>query len=197
MTPPLSPTNYLTAHRSDDDWLVDDPDKKPVTVSVADRNGFTIAASDLSRATELFRHDGHISQELKIDLFGLYYRAAYSSQMHDFQTSLPLAWVVIEKCQNILWERFVSGGYKSFNTATQIDTKRRNILSGRDYTVAILSQILSICGIYTDQELKDIEHNLENVTSNTAFRAQHTAGTLLSKVLGTRFALFGGPIMWG
>jgi hypothetical protein len=197
--------NYLQAHQTDGNWVLNTGGQ---TLAPMCGRAFTVKAGDLIAVADLFRREIEIETGVRFDLFGLYYRSAFHSQSHDFQGCLALAWVVIEKCQNILWNRFISGGYKSVNPQTQIDRNRKQALSsGRDYTASIRSQILSLAGIFTDQELSEVDevrrmrnsfmHNLERIEAQAAFDAQHVAGAMISKVLGTRFHLFGGPSSWG
>jgi hypothetical protein len=205
LTAPFSSMNYLQAHQTGGNWVLNTGGQKLAPMC---GRAFTVQAGDLIAAADLFRRDIGIETGVRFDLFGLYYRSAFHSQSHDFQGCLALAWVVIEKCQNILWNRFISGGYKSVNPQTQIDSNRKQALSnGRDYTASIKGQILSLAGIFTDQELSDVDavrrlrnsfmHNLERVDVQAAVHALHVAGTLISKVLGTRFHLSGGPPSWG
>lgn len=141
------------------------------------------------------------------DLLEMLYRAAFQCTQHDFQGSLVLSWVVIEKAQNALWKNFITTGYKNVNPNTNIGGHRRDILlTDHNYTAAIKSQILSLSGLYNDQELKSIDdvrkarnklmHNLSRVDLIGAMNATTCAMSMASKVLGERIYFQVSPTSW-
>lgn len=145
--------------------------------------------------------------ELSYDLLEMLYRASFQCTQHDFQGSLALSWVVIEKIQNVLWKRFVMGGYKAINPNTNIIGKRKEyLLTDHNYTASIKTQILSLTGIYTDQEMiaiNDIRsarnklmHNLARVDDRKAMDAASCAMSMVSRVLHERIHFQAGPVSW-
>ena len=132
------------------------------------------------------------------DLLGLLYRAAFQCWQHDFEGSLTLAWAVIEKAQNVLWDQFLTTGYQTVNPNTKISGKRRDLLKGnRDYTASVRSQVLSLARIYSDSELNQIDevrrkrnasmHNLEAIAPKEAMNAANCAVLVVGKVLDAQF----------
>jgi hypothetical protein len=83
---------------------------------------------------------------------------------------------------------------------------RKNLLSGRDYTASIVTQVLSICGKIDDEMLKrlndvrkkrnDFVHNLSQINSNDAGEAVRLASDLISKISGARFTTQLGLHYW-
>ena len=166
-----------------------------------------IAGHQLKQAVQRFRSANPKHYELALEVLDLVYRAGYHLNNHEFQTSLILCWVVIERCQNILWGDFVAGGYKTINPNSNIAGDRKKLLlSDRNFTASIKSQILALSGVYRDDELKSLDgvrkkrnafmHGLEIITSSDAMFARRPVDLLVEKALGVKLGLFGNPGSW-
>lgn len=76
--------------------------------------------------------------------------------------SVVLAWFVIESLLNIEWSRWleskngVVGENSSGQSIMRINSDRKQLLTGRDYTASIISQNLELLGIITYDEFRDI-----------------------------------------
>jgi hypothetical protein len=199
-TPPLTKANYMVAYREGSQWSVRNiaPPWGSPGVPNASSRAFTVPSDELRRSVELFCRMFDLVGEVGYDLLNLLYRAAFLCSQHDFQGSVALAWTVIEKAQNILWDRFLRTGYKTVNPNTQITGRRRKLLMGsRDYTASVRSQVLSLAQLYSDDELNGIDkvrgkrnafmHNLEAVAPMDASNAIVWALHMIGKVLGTEF----------
>jgi hypothetical protein len=145
--------------------------------------------------------------ELRLDILDLVYRLSYHLNNHEFQTSLILCWIVIERCQNILWSDFVKGGYKHINqNSIIVGNRKKLLLTDRNFTASIKSQILALAGIYQDHELLQLDnvrrkrnafmHGMEQVASTDAMFARTPVNILVEKALGTAIRMFGNPASW-
>lgn len=85
-------------------------------------------------------------------------------QLHDtgrYEASHISAWTIIERCMNIIWSSYLDDA-ENQNTVDKgksgkkfINSDRRVKLTGRDFTMSIVSEILSLNGLlpYTQYEL--------------------------------------------
>ncbi len=203
LTPPASPQNYIKVEGSNDSWhlKLESYERLPPLVTGA----LHISREEICDAVRLLNtHDPDVAEVTRLDILSLLYVAAYNIENHDHDSGLALSWVVAERCQNVLWKRFVDSGYKRINSQAVIMGKRKDILmSSRDFTASIKSQILNLAGVYTDDTLRrmdevrrirnDFMHNLERAYSRESGAAILIANEVLSLVLKTHFKLFGSP----
>jgi hypothetical protein len=197
LEPPCNPNRYIHVLR--DGGLLDNGSSGIAALPIFP----PLSPNVLADSARMFRslEGDHI--ELGLDLTELYYRAAYHKDNLEFGTSLILSWALIERCQNILWMRYIKGGYTSVAPHAVIAGKRRDtLLTDRNYTAAIKTQILALGNVYHDQEVEwldstrkkrnDYMHSLGSVAHMDTFVAQQAAARLLQKVIGFEPRPFGG-----
>jgi hypothetical protein len=96
------------------------------------------------------------------------------SKLH-FSTSLIQLWFIIEYLLNHLWVEFLKEKQNEIAGAKRISGKRRDFLTGRDFTASIISNILELCDILDKEVFDKIEqirskrnkivHSLEKVNN--------------------------------
>ena len=206
LTPPMTQENYILVRASERGMELH------CATSPAPLHPISYVSEPVSHKmlSEVMRLsiEAHLrAPDVFYDLLEMLYRAAFQCTQHDFQGSLALSWVVIEKAQNALWRTFVTAGYKNVNPNTNVGgDRKKTLLTDHNYTAAIKSQILSLSGIYNDQELEDIDgvrkarnklmHNLLRVDSKGAMGAATCAMSMASKVLGECIYFQISPRSW-
>lgn len=207
LAPPASPENYIKVEGSNDSWhlkLESHEQLYPL-----ETGALHISREEICDAVRILNaHAPDVAEVTKLDILSLLYVAAYNIENHDHDSGLALSWVVAERCQNVLWKRFIDSGYKSINPRAVIIGKRKDILmTSRDFTASIKSQILNLAGVYSDDTLRrvdevrrirnDFMHNLERAYSRESLAAISIANEVLSLVLNTHFKMFGSPAWKG
>jgi hypothetical protein len=202
LTPPASLQNYIKVLGSGDFWSLQLAEGEHLYDKTP---GAFITREEICEGVRLLSsaRGSDIDETIALDIFSLLYTAAYNIEQHDYDSGLAVCWVITERCQNVLWNRFIEIGYKDINANTVVDTKRRELLTSRDFTAAIKSQILSFAGVYTDDVLvrlntarKDrnaLVHNLKRANVQQALEAMVVANEVLSLALKTDFRLFPAP----
>lgn len=77
--------------------------------------------------------------------------------------SVVLAWFVIESLLNIEWNRWLESNNNVVDVTSdgeeimRINSSRKQLLTGRDYTASIISQNLELIGLLKHGDLKDID----------------------------------------
>jgi hypothetical protein len=202
---PCSSAHYIWARKEQGRWhLMDNgsgrlagipifPDAVPVeTLSAALSNFNQVRTSQIEEALQT------------LDLF---YRVAFHMNNHEFQTVIILCWAIVEGSQGIIWEEFVRSGYKSINPHSDIKGARlKNLLSDRNYTASIKSQMLALSGVYSDQDIELIDkvrrkrnsflHGLDLMSSGDAFSAMWACQRIVEKAFNLKIAPFGNPTSW-
>lgn len=75
----------------------------------------------------------------------------------NYSTSLVLAWFVIESTLVRLWNKFLDTRNCDFADGTRrISKDRKSTLTGRDYTISIISNLLELSGIVPFKTFQDI-----------------------------------------
>ena len=77
-------------------------------------------------------------------------------RLHDsgqYEASHISAWTIIERCLNIVWNRYLENAEEKYSGQISssekkfINSERRTKLSGRDFSMSIVSEILSLNGL--------------------------------------------------
>jgi hypothetical protein len=150
-------------------------------------NAISVAVNIVKASIEIPRDDGW-------QLLSLLYVACYQYSMHQFSSSTVTAWSIIEAIQDLFWERLLRDLDVRNAGHTKINNERRKLLTeGREYTASVISQILSLCRVYSDEWLDGINavrkirnsivHELLDPGANGSGEALGMANTLFSKLL--------------
>lgn len=198
------PDHYLWARQVGSQWTLRDNgacELHKVPVASA------ISIDQMRESVIRFASGRQEHYDLSVDILDLVYRLSYHLNNHEFQTSLILCWAVIEQCQNILWSDFIKGGYKNINACSSITGDRKKLLlTDRNFTASIRSQMLALAGIYRDQELKYLDrvrkkrnafmHGLERISLSDAMFAHYPVEMVVERALGIKIGMFGNPGSW-
>ncbi len=169
--------------------------------------GISLDLETLVKGLSAFQQIDGDEYEFCLETLGLFYRAAFNLNHHEFRTVLVLGWTIIEGGQEVLWKQFVNGGYKRINPHSEIKGKRKELLlDDRNYTASIKSQILGLAGEYSDSELERIDkvrrrrnsfmHSMKPVSMSDAFEAMWACGVVAKKAVGLTLQPFGNPGGW-
>ena len=114
----------------------------------------------------------------------------------NLKNSVVLSWFVIERILNDKYSLYLESRNTSEGEVKRINSKRIDILTGRDFTASIISQILELNNIITLEELKtidkirgfrnDVAHHLQKkqiTSTNCGDTLQFTAKFLLEGVI--------------
>jgi len=93
------------------------------------------------------------------DLVALLNRGASAFHDHSFEQALILAWAVTEACQSELWKRYISDAANA--QTLNMNRDRRERLHGRDFTASVISEVLSMAGILSD----DLKRRMDSARS--------------------------------
>jgi hypothetical protein len=84
-----------------------------------------------------------------LTLIDLYARSGFAHQDHNYSLALVGAWTIIEQLLRTLWNRYVEANRNRVidkKAQSFINTDRKKLLTkGREFTAAIISEILSLC----------------------------------------------------
>lgn len=204
LAPPSSFSHYIWARNVGPSWQLMDCGAGLIDALPM---GSPVHKDKLIETIESFRLIELHDIEASLGTLDLFYRAAFNLNHHEFQTVLVLGWAIIESCQDVLWRRFVEGGYKKANPKSEIKGKRKALLlEDKNYTASIKSQVLGLFGEYTDYELAQIDevrkrrnsfmHSLASVSVGDAFAAMNTCRIVASKAHNLKLQSFGHPGGW-
>jgi hypothetical protein len=202
---PCSSDHYIWARFESGQWRMMDN----ATGGLSDFKGYmgTVDATKLNNAMATFRSIRGDRVEESLQALDLFYRTAFHMSNHEFQTVLILGWALIEACQTIVWENYVRGGYKATNPHSNIIGARlKLLLTDRNFTASIKSQILALSGIFSDLDLEEIDkvrrkrnsfmHGLSTVTVSDAFETMSACRVVAKMALGLELMPFGSPGGW-
>lgn len=121
----------------------------------------------------------------------LVYQACFQYRMHQFSSAHITAWSIAEVALNKMWEKLQQDAVQ--NSVTRISKHRRKQLNGRDFTASVITQLLSLNGQITDQQLERLDaarktrnnfaHLLVRIEAPDASAALSIALEMLSEVL--------------
>lgn len=117
----------------------------------------------------------------------------------NYETSLVLAWFIVEGSIARLWERHLDGLNREYeNGQKKINGKRHDFLVGRDFTISIVSNLLELWDALPNSLFKDIDairgfrnrivHKSEYVPNATDTQlALKTAQVMIQRMWGISF----------
>ena len=189
---PINPSNYFRAAFIDGAWQV------ASHVGQAAKSGPVrdIKAETLDHAVSVMTACDRLFGEKGLRPLALIQVACHQYALHQFDTAHLLAWSVIEQQLNLLWANYLNELSAGENSRTAINRKRRDLLTGRDYTASMVSQMLSLAGKIDDSLLDALNqardkrnkfvHSLTQVNAHDAGKAIRTATDFLSQIVGTK-----------
>ena len=195
---PLSPINYYTLR---DGEPVKYHDKNP---PVDPNRQDIIEARTLDYCIKLMESCHKVFGDDFLEILSLPYIASYQLTSHQFSAALIISWVVVEKIINKVWSLHQDELHNSGKA--KMTGKRRDLLSGRDYSASVVSQILSITGKIDDAMLERLDnarktrnnfvHGLTPINSKDAVDCIKISADLISSITreqySTQTMLIGG-----
>lgn len=186
--PPVDPTSYGIAEGHGERWqifMTGPGFQYPPQRQIMSLEACTHALEQIRMCHAAF---GPVA----ITMLALTYAACYQYSRHQFSSAHLVAWSVIELQTNVLWSKLLSRLDKKNGGQTEMNRHRRDLLTGRDYTASIVTQMLSLHGEINDEELAALDaarrkrnafaHALEPVSANDAGKAIRTATDLMSRI---------------
>ena len=156
-----------------------------------------MAADDLAALMRAYPEDGVLVADLVL-------RAGKAGQDHNYSAALITYWAITEKMLQELWQKYQDDNRERDGKPFISNVRKKRLNDGRNYTAAVISEILSLVG-YLDIELyheisyirvkrNDWMHNLGGKISNEdAAKAGDVATKLLENVRGISLA----RTVWG
>jgi hypothetical protein len=187
---PINPSNYFRAMFIDGTWHITSHNGQAAKSGpVRD-----IKVETLDHAVSVMTACDRLFGEKGLRPLALIQVACHHYVLHQFETAHLLAWSVIEQQLHLLWARYLDELSVGENARTVINRKRRDLLTGRDYTASMVSQMLSLAGKIDDNLLDALNqardkrnkfvHGLTQVSADDAGKAIRTATQFLSQILG-------------
>jgi hypothetical protein len=117
----------------------------------------------------------------------------------NYETSLILAWFITEGSISQLWEGHIDGLNCQYeNGQKKINRDRRDFLTGRDFTISLISNLLELWGILPNALFQDIDavrgfrnkivHKLKYTPNATDTQlAMRTAQSMIERIWKIRF----------
>lgn len=189
---PANPTNYFHAVRRGETFLPYQAkiELKPVTA----RN--VMLPDTIAHAAELMQCCVKVFEKQGLILLSLVYIACHQYQRHQFAAAHLIAWSVIEKQINHMWEALLNDLDLKNGGRTAISRERRRLLLDHDYTASVVSQMLSLHGRIDDEMLQRLDaarrrrnefaHRLAAVSADDAGKAIRAATDLMTMLLDFR-----------
>jgi hypothetical protein len=167
-----------------------------------------ISEDQLRNTVTRFRKIDHIEEVNDVlEFLEFYYRAAYHKENLETSTALIILWAIIERAQNLLWNKFIIGGYKSVAPHARVQGQRKKVLlNDRNYTASIKTQILALGNVLFDQDVElidqarkrrnDFMHSMADVDHGDVASAQWAAARLIKKNFDIEVKPFGATASW-
>lgn len=191
--PPVDPHYHLRALEQNGRWLAFDS-RRNLVVGADSRlivkEGVFDYAIALMKAAEAKLGDNYSTT------LALLHQASHQYVQHQFASAQLLAWTLTEQALHVMWRDFQLSVSSGENAVTEINKERRKTLEGRDYTVSVITQILSLSGRISDERLTSLDtarkarnkfvHDLKPIDGEQAEQALTTAADILSELLEMR-----------
>ena len=117
----------------------------------------------------------------------------------NYETSIILSWFITEAAISYLWRTHIDGLNSGLTEGhKRINRNRRDFLTGRDFTISLVSNLLELWGVLPYAQFQDIDavrgfrnkivhsHNF-TPGSNEAQLAMKTAQAIIDRLWGIRF----------
>lgn len=195
---PVDPLNHLRAHPDGAVWRVTTPNtrhnlpydvNRPLVMKV---EAFEDAIGVMRACDDAFGDGATL-------LLSMIYTACHQYGQHQFASAHMIGWCVVESLINMFWAKLIDEVALDKTTGTghtEISSKRRELLNGRDYTASIITQILSISRkidddllVRLDQARKvrnEFAHSLKPISPDDSGKVVRLAADLLTQLCGRR-----------
>jgi hypothetical protein len=130
-------------------------------------------------------------------LVELLYKSGIHYAAHRYAEALILCWTVCETLINHVWEQYIDSC--NMTPVGRVNSKRKEKLSGRDFTASVISEVLELNGLITHELFLGIDkvrrarnawlHSLGDVSDREASSAIRTAEKMLESVGKTRLSI--------
>jgi hypothetical protein len=186
---PLNPSNYFNAVKEGDKWRILHTAPFPTTPN---RN-FAISKDTLDHMLELLAKSHVALGSSFVDMLALTHVASHQYSLHQFPSAHLIAWSVVEKLINHMWDQLQHEIDEKNGGFTKMDSARRDLLDGRDYTASVITQFLSFNKKVDDKTLDDLNkararrnkfaHNLAPIVAQDAGGVIQLATKLMSTII--------------
>jgi len=207
----ITPSAYFTTHWENGGRLVVgiDPPNDPILAYVSahyriepdiqkKRTRMVIRADTVERSFDLLETILVSDMPDALLMTTLIYLAATNYAEHDFPTALTLSWTVCEKLLRILWDSYIEEKSTAVDKDNKeikvINSERKQMLQGRDFTASVVSEALALAGrLKHDTYVKLTKvrrtrnawlHNLEPISGLAACESIQTAELFLKEISG-------------
>lgn len=205
--PPVDPSDHLRAKELDGRWLVYDKNYNIVDTSSKLDTKTELKIETLEYANTLFLSAENVIGSNFSTVLSLLHLASYTYRIHQFSTSLLTSWAIAEQVISAMWRKLLDEKSTGENPETEISNKRRSMLTGRDYSASIVTQILSLTGKISDDTLKSLDksrkdrnefiHSLKMPDAQAASDAIRISSSVLSVYLDKYIAVPLSYSSWG
>ena len=191
--PPVNPVNYFVAEERNGEWIFHQEFVRDIKYP-ADRN--ITQLDTVKHAVELMITCESRFKADSIEILKLTYLACHQYAVHEFSSAHIIAWTVVEKLLNVMWNDLLREVDAKNGGHTAMSKDRKATLRGRDYSASVVSQLLSLNGKVDDDILARLDaarrkrnafaHSMEPIASNDAGRAIRLATDLMTELVGFR-----------
>lgn len=194
---PINPTNYFVCAVDNGEWKSYDSSSRQIFYSPDNRDvdysdqRNILEVETLSNTIELMKKCKVAFGEEYTEVMTLIYIACHQYSQHQFSSAHLIAWAVVEKLINMIWNQLQNEVSKVNGGHTELTKKRKELLAGRDYTASVIIQILSINKKIDDNFLdllnnarkkrNDFAHSLVPISADDAIKIILLATDLVSK----------------
>ncbi len=193
--PPINLDNYFIASMLHGEWKPYN-DLRPSLDFTASRH-VILELDTLNYAVRVMSACKQALGERYVKLFELIYLACHQYERHQFSSAHAIAWPVVENLIFFMWSRLQSDADVVNGGHTTLNSERRKILNGRDYTTSVVTQFLSMAKHIYDDILQRLDkarkarnaflHDLASVDSTRAGDAVRLATDLISNLAQVKF----------
>ena len=189
---PIDPLNYFGARRTDKGWETFSDIGRQVEYP-RDRSDDLDPAA-LTQAKEILLTFNDAIGPASLEVLALTYIACHHYARHQFSSAHLIAWAVIEALQNVMWSTLQKEIDLQNGGHTAMNSDRRKLLAGRDYSASVVSQVLSVARKIDDEALARLDaarrkrnefaHGLAPIDAEGAGKAIRLATDLITKLAG-------------
>jgi len=102
--------------------------------------------------------NGVIKNDELISLLSQFTKSIYEFSLANYDTSLVLSWFIIERIVQEKWERWINSSNSTYPDGTKrINKDRFETLTGRDYPISVVSNILELSNIIPFNLFKNVD----------------------------------------
>ena len=189
---PVDPTNYFGVERVRSGWRPYMGLGRKINYPL--QRSDDVAIETLDNALQILDKFNAAVGPQSLDVLALIYTACHQYALHQFSSAHLIAWSAIEAMVNVLWQNLQTEIDSNSNGHTKMNKQRRALLNGRDYTVSIVTQILSISQKIDDEMLDRLDmarrkrnefaHQLSLLKSEDAGKAIRLATDIITTLTG-------------